>query len=110
MAKKVKRVIRKGQRVSAAEAERLNAIRRKAQHDFPPDPNRPRPVTTGIGARIREARERQGLTWDALAKAAEIPNPSSIRNFEYGRDTKLSSVEAIAAALDLRLDLVEVGR
>jgi hypothetical protein len=104
--KKAKGVIRKG-RVSSAEAERLKKIRAQAQRDFPPDPDRPRPASHGIGAKIRAARERQGLTWYAVAKAARIPNPATVRDIEYGRDTKLSSIEAIAVALGLELDLVE---
>ena len=105
--KKAKGITRRGP-VSPAEAERLNKIRREAQRDFPPDPNHPRPATSGIGAKIRAARQRQGLTWYAVAKAAGIPNPATVRDIEYGRDTKLSSLEAVAAALGLELDLVEV--
>ena len=104
--KKARGVTRKG-RMTAAEAERLTKIRKQAQRDFPPDPDRPRPVTRGIGAKIRSTRERQGLTWYAVAKAAGIPNPATVRDIEYGRDTKLSSIEAIATALGLKLDLVE---
>ena len=66
------------------------------------------PATTGIAARIRAAREAQGLTWYAVAKRAGIPNPSTVRDIEYGRDTKLSSVEAVAESLGLQLKLVEV--
>lgn len=104
--RKAKGVTRKG-RVSEAEAERLKKIRELAQREFPPDPDRARPATHGIGAKIRAARESQGLTWYAVAKAAKIPNPATVRDIEYGRDTKLSSIEAIAAALGLELDLVE---
>jgi len=104
--KKAVGVTRKG-RVSAAEAERSKRIREQARRDFPPDPNRPRPVTSGVGAKIRATRESQGLTWYAVAKAAGIPNPATVRDIEYGRDTKLSSIEAIAVTLGLKLDLVE---
>ena len=38
---------------------------------------------------------------------AGIPNPSTVRDIEYGRDTKLSSLQAVAKALGLRLELVE---
>ena len=107
--KKARRVVRKG-RVTAVESERLDKIRQQGQKDFPPDPIRPRPVTTGIGAKIRQVRESQGLTWYAVAKAAGIPNPRTIRDIEYGRDTKMSSVEAIATALGLQIDLVEVDQ
>ena len=41
------------------------------------------------------------------AKRAGIPNPNTVRDIEYGRDTKLSSLQAVAKALRLRLELVE---
>jgi len=43
-----------------------------------------------------------------VAKRAGIPNPSTVRDIEYGRDTKLSSLQAVAGALGLRLELVDV--
>lgn len=75
---------------------------------FLPDPDRPRPASEGIGAKLRAARQQQGLTWYAVAKAAGIPNPATVRDIEYGRDTKLSSIEAITKALGLKLELVEL--
>jgi DNA-binding phage protein len=42
-----------------------------------------------------------------VAKRAGVPNPNTVRDIEYGRDTKLSSVQAVAKALGLRLELVE---
>ena len=104
--KKSRRVFRTG-RLSQAAADRLNEIRRQAMEDFPPAADRPRPAATGIGAQIRAAREAKGLTWYAVAKLAGIPNPSTIRDMEYGRDAKLSNIEAVAAALGLTLELVE---
>ena len=103
-----KRIRRRGPQTQA-EHKRLREIRKKVQQEFPPrTPPRLRPVTTGIGARVRAAREAQGLTWYAVAKQAGIPNPNTVRDIEYGRDTKLSSVQAIADVLGLRLELVEV--
>jgi hypothetical protein len=94
--------------LSPSERERLRQIREKAQQEFPPrTPPRLQPATGGLGAMIRAAREAQGLTWYAVAKRAGIPNPNTVRDIEYGRDTKLSSVEAVAEALGLRLELVE---
>ena len=107
MAKKEAKGVTRNVRVSSAEAARLTKIRVHAMRDFPPDPDRPRPATEGIGAKLRAARERQGLTWYAVAKAAGIPNPATVRDIEYGRDTKLSSIEAITKALGFKLDLVE---
>ena len=106
MAKKSRRVFGTG-RVSPAEAGRLNEIRKQAIVEFPPDPSRPRPAQTGIAAQIRAAREAQGLSWYAVAKLASIPNPATIRDIEYGRDAKLSNIEAVATALGLKLELTK---
>jgi ribosome-binding protein aMBF1 (putative translation factor) len=104
----VGRVRRQGP-LSSEERRRLREVREKVQQEFPPrDPPRLRPQTQGIAARIHSAREAQGLTWYAVAKRAGIPNPSTVRDIEFGRDTKLSSVQAVAEALGLRLELVEV--
>jgi ribosome-binding protein aMBF1 (putative translation factor) len=109
MEKKITRRIRRRAPQGAKELARLREIREKVQREFPPrDPPRLQPVTTGIAARIRAAREAQGLTWYAVAKRAGVPNPSTVRDIEYGRDTKLSSVQAIAESLGLRIELVEV--
>jgi hypothetical protein len=106
--KNIKRISRQGP-VSAEEKKRLNDIRAKVRHEFVPrDQPRLKPVKTGLPARIRAAREAQGLTWYAVAKEAGIPNPSTVRDIEYGRDTKLSSVQAVAEVLGLKLELVEV--
>ena len=89
--KKIRRVFRSG-RVSQQEADRLNGIRRQAMEDFPPAADRPRPATTGIGARIRAAREAKGLTWYAVAKLAGIPNPpqSATSNTAATRNSRTS--------------------
>ena len=102
------RVRRRGPQ-TPAETKRLREIREKIQQEFPPrSPSRLRPITEGIASRVRAAREAQGLTWYAVAKRAGVPNPSTVRDIEYGRDTKLSSVQAVAEVLGLRLELVEV--
>ena len=93
---------------SAEELKRLQEIREKVREEFPPrEPRRLQPATEGIAAQIHAARQAQGLTWYAVARLAGIPNPSTVRDIEYGRDTRLSSVEAVAKALGLRLELVE---
>jgi ribosome-binding protein aMBF1 (putative translation factor) len=104
----VHRVVRRGPQ-SQEERDRLRQIREKIVQEFPPrTPPQLKPAAEGVGAMIRRAREAQGLTWYAVAKRAGIPNPNTVRDIEYGRDTKLSSVEAVAEALGLRLELVEV--
>jgi hypothetical protein len=106
---KITRRIRRSGPISPEELKRLQEIRAKVRVEFPPrDPPRLRPAKEGIAARIRAAREAQCLTWYAVAKQAGIPNPSTVRDIECGRDTKLSSVQAVAQALGLRLELVEV--
>jgi len=95
--------------LSEAERQRLRDIRAQVQKEFPPrDPPRLKPSTSALAAQIRAARETRGLSWYAVAKLAGIPNPSTVRDLEYGRDTKLSSVEAVAHALGLKLELVVV--
>ena len=107
--KKITGRIRRHGPDGAEELKRLKEIREKVRQEFPPrQPPRLQPATEGIAARIRASRQAQGLTWYAVAKRAGIPNPSTVRDIEYGRDTKLSSVQAIAKALGLRLELVEV--
>jgi hypothetical protein len=99
----------RGEKKTPKELQRLAAIRAAAQKDFPPlHPAKLTPATTGLAAQIREARERRGLTWDGLAKLANVSDASTIRDIECGRDAKLSNLQAVAAALGLRLELVEV--
>ncbi|MEX2315692.1 MAG: helix-turn-helix domain-containing protein [Pirellulales bacterium] len=92
---------------SDEEQQRLQDIRDKAMKEFPPrDPPRLKPATSGIGAQIRSARESQGLTWYSLAEKAGIPNASIVRDIEYGREVTLANIEAVVAALGLKLELV----
>jgi len=107
VAKKAIQRIRRGGPLSEAERGRLREIRETVQKEFPPrDPPRLMPSTSGVAAQIRAAREARGLSWYAVAKLAGIPNPNTVRDVEFGRDTKLSSVEAVAQALGLKLELV----
>lgn len=103
--KKFKRIERPA---TAEERERHAAIRQRVMQEFPPaEGSRRRESPPGIPARIRQAREARGLTWYALAKLAGIPNANTVRDIEYGRDAQLSTVQAVAHALGLRLDLIE---
>lgn len=103
--KKFKRIVRPA---TAEERERHAAIRQAIMQEFSPAEGVRRPDSPpGIPARIRQAREARGLTWYALAKLAGIPNANTVRDIEYGRDAQLSTVQAVAHALGLRLDLVE---
>ena len=105
--KKLKHINR---RLSTEERARDARIREAAMKDFPPKDGAGRkPSPPGIPTRIRQARESQGLTWYALARQAGIPNQATIRDIEQGKDVKLSNLQAVAAALGLELELVEVG-
>ena len=96
-------------RLLTEEERALHArIREAAMAEIPPKKGAgPEPSPPGIPTQIREAREARGLTWYALAKLAGIPNQATVRDIEQGRDVKLSSLQAVAAALGLRLSLTE---
>jgi ribosome-binding protein aMBF1 (putative translation factor) len=103
--KRFKRVVRPA---TAEERERHAASRRTVVQEYPPAEGAGRPASPpGIPARIRQAREAQRLTWYALAKRAGIPNANTVRDIESGRDAQLSTVQAVAHALGLRLELTE---
>lgn len=102
MAKKFTRAIKSE---SAEERKRHDAIRQQVKQEFPPK-GRATKTATGIGRQIRDARTAQGLTWYAVAQKAGIPNSGTVRAIEEGQDAKLSSVEAIAQVLGLRLSAV----
>lgn len=103
--KRFQRVVRPA---TAEERERHAAIRQLIEREFPPAEGAVRPEPPpGIPARIRQAREARGLTWYALAKLAGIPNANTVRDIEYGRDAQLSTVQAVARALGLSLELTE---
>jgi ribosome-binding protein aMBF1 (putative translation factor) len=97
-------------RLSDEERARHAQIREVAMKENPPQPGgKQKPSPSGIPARIRHARESQGLTWYALSKRAAIPNQATIRDIEQGKDVKLSNLKAVASALGLELELVEVA-
>src|SRR4051812_38643166 len=98
MAKKaLKRIIRPA---TSEERARHADIRAKVMNDFPPASTAGRPTApAGLPAQIRGARESKGLTWYAVAKLAGIPNSSTVRDIEAGRDAQLSNVKAIAQVL-----------
>ncbi|MEX2318168.1 MAG: helix-turn-helix transcriptional regulator [Pirellulales bacterium] len=100
-----KRVIR---RLTAAEKRRHAEIRKQVMKEFPPAKRKKhQPVRSGIAAELRKTRKAKGLTYYAVAKQAGIPNPNTVKDVEYGRDAKLSNIEAIAKVLGHRLQLVE---
>jgi ribosome-binding protein aMBF1 (putative translation factor) len=93
---------------SQKERELLQEVRNKVKEEFPPrNPPRLQPTNGGIGAQIRAAREAQGLTWNSLAEKAGVANAGIVRDIEYGREVTLANIEAVAAALGLKLELVE---
>ncbi|MHB1421915.1 MAG: helix-turn-helix domain-containing protein [Gemmataceae bacterium] len=103
--KKFKRIVRPA---TSEERQRHAAVRQVIVQEFPPVEGSGRPESPpGIPARIRQAREARGLTWYSLAKLAGIPNANTVRDIEYGRDAQLSTVQAVACALGLRLELIE---
>src|SRR5258708_5173948 len=102
--RKLQRVVRPA---TAEERQRHAEIREKVMQEFPPAEGTGRkPSPPGIPSQVRQAREARGLTWYAVAKLAGIPNSSTVRDIEYGRDAQLSNVEAVAKALGLRVELI----
>jgi hypothetical protein len=89
------------------EKKRHAEIRQKVMQEFPPAKPEPIAAPPGIPAQIRAARESLGLTWYAVAKLAGIPNANTVRDIELGRDAQISTVNAVAKAVGLRLELVE---
>jgi ribosome-binding protein aMBF1 (putative translation factor) len=93
---------------SDEQRQRLQEVREKVMTEFPPrDPPRLQPATAGIAVQIRSAREAQGLTWYSLAERAGLSSANVVRDIEYGREVTLSNIESVAAALGLKLELVE---
>jgi len=103
-----KRLKHINRRLTDEERARHARIRAEVSREIPPKASTSRkPTPPGIPLKVRQAREAQGLTWYALAKAAGIPNQATIRDIEQGKDVKFSNLQAVAAALGLELDLVE---
>ena len=103
--KKFKRVLR---HATPEERARHAKFRQAILEEFPPAESATRPESPpGIPLQIRLARESRGLTWYALAKLAGIPNANTVRDIESGRDAQLSTIQAVAQALGLRLELLE---
>ncbi|HYV35818.1 MAG TPA: helix-turn-helix transcriptional regulator [Gemmataceae bacterium] len=101
--KTLKRIIRPA---TPEERSRHAEIRAKVLNEFPPAPSS-LPTPPGLPEKMRAARESKGLTWYAVAKLAGIPNSSTVRDIEFGKDSQLSNVQAVAKVLGLRLELVE---
>jgi len=59
-----------------------------------------------LGRPLR-GRLSRGLTYEAVAKEAGLPNANTVKDVEYGRNAELPSMEATAKALGLKLELVE---
>lgn len=102
---KLKHVVRP---LTPEERARHAQIREAAMLDIPPKLGTgAKDAPPGIPAQVRHARRARGLTWYALAKLAGIPNQATIRDIEQGKDVKLSNLQSVAAALGLKLELVE---
>ncbi len=103
-----KKITRVKRALTDDEKSRHVKIRDQVMKEFPPvEKKKHQPVRTGIAAELRKARKSQGLTYYAVAKQAGIPNSNTVKDVEYGRDAKLSNIEAIAKVLGLKLELVE---
>lgn len=90
------------------EKARHAQIREQVMQEFPPAEKTRKPLSSGIAADLRRVRKARGLTYEAVAKEAGLPNANMVKDVEYGQNTALPNLEAIAKALGLKLELVEV--
>jgi ribosome-binding protein aMBF1 (putative translation factor) len=103
-AKRVERITR---RLTDEEKARHAKIREQVMKEFPPAAEKKlQPVQSGIAAELRNARKARGLTYASVAFQAGL-DANAVKDIEYGRNTKLGDIEAIAGALGLKLELVE---
>jgi ribosome-binding protein aMBF1 (putative translation factor) len=99
--------VRVSRRLTAAQKQRYDEIRRRAKEDFPPLEPPQGPSEKGrVALAIREARRAQGLTFEQLAQRSGLGDADAVRDIEYGSDARLSDIAALAHALGLRLELV----
>lgn len=62
----------------------------------------------GLGAAIRDARKKQGLSQDELAEKAGLSRPT-IARVERGDDVSTATINKLAEVLGLALKLEERG-
>jgi transcriptional regulator with XRE-family HTH domain len=62
-----------------------------------------------IGAAVRQAREKRGLTQTQLSRATGIPQ-GQISDIEFGRDPRFSTFKRLVGALPELMSLLEPDR
>jgi ribosome-binding protein aMBF1 (putative translation factor) len=87
------------------ERQQAEGIRAAATQDFPPKIVEQPTPPPGIPSRIRDARERRGMTRYELGQIANVPS-TVVRAIEQGGDVPLSQFQAVVAALGLAIELV----
>ena len=63
--------------LTAEEKARHAQIRDQVRQEFPPADQKRQPLSTGIAADLRRARKARGLTDEAVAKKAGLPNANT---------------------------------
>ena len=105
MAEKIERLTRQ---LTRDEKERHSRVRQQVMKEFPPaHTKKHEPLQEGIAAQLRQARKGQGLTYEAVAQRAGVRSANAVKDVEFGRNTDLADIEAIAGALGLKLELVQ---
>ena len=88
--------------------ERHAEVRQQVMKEFPPATNKKHePPHDGIAAHLRQVRKSQRLTYEAVAQQAGVRNANTVKDVEFGRNTDLTDIEAIAGALCLKLELIQ---
>lgn len=94
--------------MTQAQRQEAERIREAAQRDFPPKAVQQIPTPDGLPRKIQDARELRGFTRYELGKSANVP-ASVVRAIEQGEDVPISQFHAVAKALGLTLELVEIA-
>ena len=98
--RELKRTTR-SERLSAEQAARDRAVRRKVQEEFPPAPDEriPSPLSEALKRAIKES----GLTVYQIAKEAHVSQIIISRFLSGERDIRMATADKLANALGLKL-------
>ena len=93
--------------LTSDEKSRHSEVREKVMQEFPPaETMKHAPESHGVAAQLRRTRKSRGLTYEAVAQQAGLPSGNMVKDVEYGRNTNLKHIEAIAQALGMKIELV----
>jgi len=93
--------------LTSDEKSRHAEMREKVMREFPPAvTGKHEPDSQGVAGQLRRTRKSRGLTYDAVAELAGLSSGNTVKDVEYGRNTNLKHIEAIAQSLGMKIELV----